>query len=159
MPYKAFTCTQGGADTAAETTIATGLVPGYDMVAWKPSMVEFTIYPTLVKAWAAADADFSLQMTKRSLAGSIARIVTFNDADLLLSWNLAVIASGTAANLWLQPTTFIVPWAGDLIYAENLYAQIISTATGATNILWGRIKYDIQKLSNSEAVALLAARP
>jgi len=157
--FKAFTCTQGGADTAAETTIATNLLPGTDLVAWRPEKVEFNIYPTLVKAWAASDSDFTLQITKRSLSGSIARIVTFTDQDLLFSWNLAIIASGTAANLWLQPTSFVVPWAGDLIYAENVYAQIISTATGQTNILWGRIVYETEKLTQAQALALVAARP
>ena len=160
MLQKAFTLTQGGADTAAETTIATGLVPGVDMAAWALRQIEFTIKPDLVKAWAAADSDFTIQLTKRSLSGSISRIVTYTDQDLIESWNMAIILSGTAANLWLQQTTFIMTLPVDTyIYAENIYAQIISTSTGQTNVAWGRILYDVVKLSNAEAIALLAARP
>lgn len=160
MYQKAFTLTQGGADTAAETTVATGLLPGTDMLAWSLKYLEFTLKPDLVKAWAAADSELTIQLTKRSLTGSIAKLVTYTDQDLLFTWNMAIILSGTAANLWLQPTTFLVPFPVDtLVYAENLYLQIISAATGQTNVAWGRLLYDTKKLSAGEAMALIAARP
>jgi len=157
---KAFTLTQGGADTAAETTLATNLLPGVDMAAWELLELEFTVKPDLVKAWASADADFTIQMTKRSLAGAIARIVTFTDNDLILSWSLAAILSGTAANLFLLPTTYRVSLpAGIIVYTENLYMQIISTGTGQTNVAWGRLLYQPVKLTASDAMVLIASRP
>jgi hypothetical protein len=160
MYQKAFTLTQGGADTAAETTIATGLSPGVDMTAWMLKSIQFTISPNQVKLWAAADADFTIQMTKRSLAGSIVRLVTWTDQDLLYTWNAAAILSGTAANLLVVETSRIIEFPTDtLVYAENLYMQLISTGTGATNIAWGRLLYDLKKLSNSEALTLVASRP
>jgi hypothetical protein len=160
MYQKPFTLTQGGADTAAETTIATGLLPGVDMSAWVLKAIQFTVSPNLVKAWAAADIDFTIQLTKRSLAGSIVRLVTFTDQDLLYSWNAAAILSGTAANLAVMETSRSIDFPVDtLVYAENLYMQIISASTGQTNIAWGRLLYDLKKLSNAEALTLVASRP
>ncbi len=157
---KPFTLTQGGADTAAETTIATLIQPGITMGAWQLEALEVTVKPDLVKTWAAADADFTIQFTKRSLSGSIARLVTYTDIDLVCSFNLAVILSGTAANLWVQPTTWYITLPpGILIYSENIYGQIISTATGATNVAWGRLLYSTVDLSVKEALAIVASRP
>ena len=157
---KSFTLTQGGADTAAETTIATNLLPGIDMSAWELLEVEFTLKPDIVKAWAAADSDLTIQFTKRSLSGSVARIITYTDTDLLFTWNVAIVLSGTAANIWIQPTTFNVKLPeGLIVYAENLYGQIISSATGQTNVAWGRILYRPIKLTASEAMLLIASRP
>ncbi len=160
MLFKPFTCTQGGADTAVETTIATGLLPGVDLVAWALKGIEFNISPNLLKAWAAADSDFTLQCTKRSLSGSVVRVVTFADQDLIASWSLAHIASGTAANMQLLIATYVMPFSFEqLLYAENLYVQAISTGTGQTNVVWGRLFYETQRLTNAEALALVASRP
>jgi len=160
MYQKPFTLTQGGADTAAETTIATGLLPGVDMSAWVLKAIQFTVSPNLVKAWAAADIDFTIQLTKRSLASSIVRLVTFTDQDLLYTWNAAAILSGTAANLAVMETSRSIDFPVEtLVYAENLYMQIISASTGQTNIAWGRLLYDLKKLSNAEALTLVASRP
>lgn len=160
MNQKPFTVTQGGADTAAETTIATNIQPGITFDAWALKTVEFTLKPDLVKAWASADSDITLQITKRSLSGSIARIVTYTDTDLILSMNMAAILQGTAANYAIYPVTWFVNLPdGILIYGENLYVQLISTGTGATNIAWGRILYMPQRLSQAEAIAIVASRP
>jgi len=157
---KPFTLTQGGADTSAETTLTTNIQPGITLDAWELDTVEVTVSPNLVKAWAAADADFTIQFTKRSLAGSISRIVTYTDTDLICSMNLAVILSGTAANLMIQPCTFFIQLpSGIIVYSEYIYGQIISTATGQTNVAWGRILYMPRKLSQSEAFAVIASRP
>ena len=157
---KAFTLTQGGADTAAETTIATNIQPGITLDAWAVKAIEFTIKPDLMKAWANVDSDFTVQFTKRSLTGSIARIVTFTDTDLISSYSLAINAAGTPATLSIVPATFFLVMPADiLVYSENLYAQIISTATGQTNVAWGRILYETRKLSQSEALSVVASRP
>lgn len=157
---KPFTITQGGADTAAESTLATNIQPGVTFGAWRPTYIEFTIAPNLMKAWAAADADMTIQFTKRSLAGSIARIVTYADTDLIESISLAAIASGTAANLAIADATYFVALPPGLtIYSENIYAQLISAGTGQTNIVWGRIMYDLVTLSQAEALAIVASRP
>jgi len=160
MTQKAFTLTQGGADTAAETTIATNIQPGITFSAWELAMIELTIKPDLLKAWASADADFTVQLTKRSLSGAIARIVTYTDTDLIATWNLAVNLAGTAANLQIVPATYFIALPpGVIVYSENLYMQIISTATGQTNVAWGRIMYEPIKLSQAEAFAIIASRP
>jgi len=160
MNIKAFTITQGGADTAAETTIPTLIQPGITFDAWALRAIEFTISPNLMKAWASADSDFTIQLTKRSLASGIARIVTYTDTDLIASINLAAILQGTAANYEIYDATrfFVFP-EGVLIYGENLYIQCISTGTGATNIVWGRILYEPQKLTAAQAMAVIASRP
>lgn len=158
--FKAFTVTQGGADTGAETTIATALTPGVDLVAWKLLGVELTLKPDLVKAFAAADSDVTFQLTKRSLSASVARLVTWTDQDLLLSFNLAGINQGTAANYLIQPTDFWIPFRDEtLVYAENIYAQLISTATGQTLVCWGRLVYELTKVNSQQALLLVAARP
>jgi len=157
---KAFTVTQGGADTAAETTIATNIQPGITYDAWELKTIELTLKPDLMKTWASADSDFTVQLTKRSLSGAIARIITYTDTDLIASVNMAGILQGTAAVYVLTATTWYVNLpAGVLVYSENLYVQCISTATGATNIVWGRILYDTKRLSSSEALAVVASRP
>lgn len=156
---KAFSVTQGGADTAAEATISTNIQPGITFGAWELMGIEFTLKPDLVKAFAAADADVTLQLTKRSLAGNIARLVTYTDSDLLATWNLAVINSGTAANLALVETTFYLTIPpGTIIYSEYVYVQLISTATGQTLSAWGRLVYAPINLSQGEALAVIAAR-
>lgn len=160
IQQKAFSVTQGGADTAAETTLTTNIQPGITLDAWNVRALEFTISPNLVKSWASADADFTVQLTKRSLTGSIARIVTFTDTDLIASFNLAGILQGTAANYLLVPTTYLWQFVVEtIVYSENLYVQAISTATGQTNVVWGRVMYDIKKLTQSEALAVVASRP
>lgn len=160
ITQKAFTLTQGGADTAAETTIATSIQPGITYGAWELLMMELTIKPDLVKAWASADADFTVQLTKRSLSGSIARLVTYTDTDLLASFNLAINLAGTAANLQILETTFYIAMPpGVIVYSENLYMQIISAATGQTNVAWGRLLYKPITLKPNEAFSIIASRP
>ncbi len=155
---KAFTVTQGGADTAAETTIPTLIQPGITFGAWSLLAVEFTISPNLLKTWAAADMDFTLQLTKRS--GCTARIVTYTDTDLIASISMASIMSGTAATAQLVDATRVYTMPpGTIVYGENLYAQAISTGTGATNIVWGRIMYEPVTLTASQAMAVIASRP
>lgn len=160
LMQKPFTLTQGGADSAVETTLNTTIQPGITLGAWQLRAVEFTIKPDLLKAWAAADADFTLQMTKRSLSGSIARIVTYSDQDLLMSLNQAVIASGTPANLAVQDATWYVNLPdGIVIYSEAIYLQLITTGTGQTNVVWGRLLYEAINLTQAEAFAIVASRP
>jgi hypothetical protein len=157
---KAFTVTQGGADTAAETTLATNIQPGITYGAWELSAIEFTISPNLLKAWSGADCDFTLQITKRSLAASIVRLVTYTDTDLIASMSLSGIATGTAANFIIQPATFFITLPpGVVIYSDSIYLQLISAGTGATNIAWGRILYDLITLTQSQAFAVVASRP
>ncbi len=157
---KAFTVTQGGADTAAETTIPTLIQPGITFGAWLLKAVEVTISPNLLKAWAAADMDWTLQLTKRSLASSITRLVTYADTDLIASINLASIMTGTAATAQLVDATRVYTMPpGVIVYSENLYVQQISTGTGATNIAWGRILYEVINLTASQAMAVIASRP
>lgn len=157
---KPFTLTQGGADTAAEATLTTNIQPGITYDAWELQAIEVTLKPDILKAWAAADADLTIQFTKRSLSASISRIITYTDTDLIASINLAAIASGTAANLWLQATTFLYQLpSGVIIYSEYVYGQIISAGTGQTNVAWGRLLYQPVKLSQQEAFAVIASRP
>lgn len=160
MNIKAFTITQGGADTAAETTISTYIQPGITFDAWNLVALEYTISPNLMKTWASADSDFTIQLTKRSLAGSIERLVSYSDTDLIASLNLAAILQGTAANYNVYDATrvFVFP-PETLVYGENLYIQCISTGTGATNIVWGRILYEPKKLTSAQAMAVIASRP
>lgn len=161
ITQKSFTLTQGGADTAAETTIATNIQPGITFGAWELLVMELTIKPDLVKAWANdADQDFTVQLTKRSLASSIARIVTYADTDLIATFNLAVNLAGTAANLQILETTYFIQMPpGVIVYSENLYMQIISTATGQTNVAWGRLLYQPVTLKPAEAFSIIASRP
>lgn len=158
---KPFSVTQSsGADAATESILATNIQPGVTFGAWRPTYIEFTIAPNLLKAWAAADADMTIQFTKRSLAGAIARIVTYADTDLIASISLAAVASGTAANLAIVDATYFVALPPGLtIYSENIYVQVISTGTGQANIVWGRILYDLVTLSQAEALAVVASRP
>jgi hypothetical protein len=122
--------------------------------------IEFTIKPDLVKTWASADGDFTIQFTKRSLSGSIARIITYTDTDLIASFNLALNLAGTAANLTFRETTWYLTMPpGLIVYSENIYAQIISAATGATNVAWGRIMYNPVTLTAAQAMAVIASRP
>lgn len=160
LMQKPFTVTQGGADTAAETTISTNIQPGITFIGWEVMGVEFTLKPDVVKAWAAVDADLTLQLTKRSLSGSISRLVTYTDTDLVMSFNLGVISSGTPANIVIMETSFYheLP-PGVLIYSEYVYAQLISTSTGQTNVAWGRLIYQPKNLSQGEALAVVASRP
>lgn len=160
ITQKSFVLTQGGADTAAETTIATNIQPGITFGAWELLVMELTIKPDLLKAWASADADFTVQLTKRSLAGAIARLVTYADTDLIATFNLAVNLAGTAANLQILESTFFVQLPpGVIVYSENLYMQIISTATGQTNVAWGRLLYQPVTLKPAEAFSIIASRP
>jgi len=160
IQQKAFTVTQGGADTAAETTISTLIQPGITYGAWEIVGVEFTIKPDLLKAYASADSDVTLQLTKRSLSGSIARIVTYTDTDLIASWNMAINLAGTAANLsFLEATRYLALPPGLIVYSENIYVQVISTSTGQTNVVWGRILYNPVTLTQSQALSVIASRP
>ena len=160
IQQKAFTLTQGGADTAAETTIPTLIQPGITFGAWELVGIELTIKPDLVKAWVNnADQDFTVQFTKRALS-SIARIVTYTDTDLICTFNLAANLAGTAANISFMETTFYLTLPpGIIVYSENMYGQIISTATGQTNVAWGRILYNPVTLTAAQAMAVIASRP
>lgn len=157
---KPFTVTQGGADTAAESTLATNIQPGITYGAWELEAVEFTLKPDLVKTWTGVDMDLTLQITKRSLAASIVRLVSYADTDLVTSISIAGIATGTAANFLIQPATFFVNFPpGIIVYSDSIYVQLISAATGATNVCWGRILYQLITLSQSQAFAVVESRP
>jgi len=157
---KAFTITQGGNDTAAETTIPTLIQPGITYGAWELLALEITVKPDLMKAWAAADMDFTVQLTKRSLSASIVRLVTYTDTDLIASINWASIMTGTAATAALYDATRIYAMPpGVIVYGENLYIQAISTGTAQTNIVWGRILYQPITLTAAQAMAVIASRP
>ena len=160
LMQKPFALTQGGADTAVETALQTTIQPGITLAGWLLRAVEFTLKPSILKLWAASDADFTLQMTKRSLTGAIARIETFTDQDLLLSLNQAVIAAGTPANISIRDATYYVNLPdGIIIYAEALYLQLISAGTGQANSVWGRLLYEPVSLTQAEAFAIVASRP
>lgn len=160
MIQKAFSVTQGGNDTAAETDIQTYIQPGITFGAWELMALEFTLSPNIVKAWANADSDLTVQLTKRSLSGAIARIVNFSDTDLIASYNLAMLAQGTPATWVIQPTTFFVNMPpGLIVYSEEIYIQLISTATGQTNVCWGRLHYEPVTLTQAQALAVIASRP
>lgn len=154
-----FVVTQGGADTSAEVTIATGLLPGIDLTAWELVMIELQMNAALVKTWAAADSHMTIQATKRSLAAGYATL-NYSDTDLITQFQVASAAEGTPANQIFFPTSywFELP-PGALIYAPAMYIQCMSTATGATNSVWGRVMYRPFKLSQSEALAVVASRP
>lgn len=160
IQQKAFVNTQGGADTAAETTIATLIQPGITYGAWELVGLEFTMRPTLVKAWAAADADYTLQLTKRSLTGAIVNLFTYADTDLIATWSMAAVLSGTAANLaFVDTTRYLQLPPGVIVYSENLYLHVITTGTGQTNITWGRILYNPITLTPAQAMSVIASRP
>lgn len=161
IQQKAFTLTQGGADTAAETTIPTLIQPGITYGAWELVGIEFTLKPDLVKAWVNnADQDFTIQFTKRSLSGSIARLITYTDTDLICTFNLAANLAGTAANISFIETTFYLTLPpGLIVYSENMYGQIISTGTTQTNVAWGRVLYNPVTLTPAQAMAVIASRP
>jgi len=160
MFQKPFTVTQGGADTAAEVALSTNIQPGITYGAWELTAIEFNVSPNLMKAWTGADMDFTLQVTKRSLAASITRLVTYADTDLIASMSLAGLATGTAANFLITPATFFVSLPpGVIVYSDTVYVQCISAATGATNVVWGRILYDLITLTQAQAFAVVASRP
>lgn len=158
--FKSFVSTQSGNDTAAEVEVGTNLTPGIDLAAWSLKAVEFTIKPSLMKAWANADSDFTLQITKRSMSGAIARLETFADQDLVFAYSLAMSAQGTPASWGISPASFLVELpVHQMIYSESLFVQGITTGTGQTNVVWGRLIYDIVALTKDQAFALLASRP
>lgn len=153
-----FTITQGGADTSAEATLPTGLLPGVDLAAWElvGAEVQFT---TGLGAWAAADSFLSVQVTKRGLAGAITAL-TYADADLVTVASWVKMADGTPASALLVPASYWWDFpAGAIIYSTALYIQLISTATALTNTVFGRIFYRPVTLTQSEALAVIAARP
>lgn len=157
---KPFTLSQPDVDTSGEIEIATSIQPGISLAAWRLLAIEFTLRPDVLKAWAAADSDFTLQMTKRELSPSIQRIVTYADQDLLLSFNQAVIASGTPANITVRDATFYINLPdGVIVYSESIFMQLITTGTGQQNSLWGRLLYEGVTLSQSEAFTIIATRP
>lgn len=160
IQQKAFTITQGGNDTAAETTISTLIQPGITFGAWELRGVELTIKPDLMKAWAAVDSDFTVQLTKRSLASLVHRLVSYADTDLLATFNLAINAGGTPATLLIADSTFYLTIPpGIVVYSEYVYAQLISTATGQANVVWGRLMYEPIVLTQAQALAVIASRP
>jgi len=59
----------------------------------------------------------------------------------------------------IETTFYIQMPPGVIIYSENLYMQIISAATGQTNIAWGRLLYQPITLKQSEAFTIIASRP
>lgn len=160
MPIKSFAVTQGGNDAAAETTIPTGIQPGVTMDAWELRSVEYTISPTLMKAWVGSgDAEFVLQLTKRAIS-PIARLTNYSDTDLIAQDCKALLAVGTVASAFITDCTFLMKMSpGIIVYGENLYIQVISAGSGAANQVYGRITYELKKLTQAQALAVVASRP
>lgn len=157
--FKPFSATQSAADSNVETSMATNIQPGITLGAWSLIALEITFSPNLVKSWAAADADVTIQLTKRSIS-PVARLVSFADTDLLTSLNLAINAAGTPASLGIVTTTFFLELPpGIICYSETLYLQLISTATAVANVAWGRLLYEPVTLTQSEAFSIIASRP
>lgn len=156
-----FKVTQGGADTAAQASIATMIQPGVSMVGWKLRELLVCLSPDLVKTWGSGgviDLDLTIQVTKRSLASSIARITDYGDDDLIMTFDLAGIALGTPGNMLIQQCSFKLPFPDDyILYAPYLYIQLITAGTSAANIVWGQVRYDTVKLSQKEAFQAIAS--
>lgn len=159
MPIKSFAVTQAVADTATESAITTGIQPGISLDAWELVAVEYVISPTLMKTWSGADAEFVLQMTKRPI-NPVARLANYSDTDLIAQDCHVLMAVGTVASMVVAKANIKMILApGILIYSENLYIQAISVGTGVANQVYGRIIYDVKKLTQAQALAVVASRP
>lgn len=153
--YLSFDVTQGGADTAAEQTLSTPLAPGTDLGAWLVHSFEVHYDPTLVKSWS-ADADLSVQLTARSLSGSITRL-DFDDGDLIARTDLALSLT-TSGSFIFNCRDIVEVNPGSVVYDDEIFVQVISTGTGATNRAFGRLVYYSATLTQDEALAIVAVR-
>lgn len=153
-----FKLTQGGADTSVEVQVLTGLLPGVDLTAWGLVGAELQMSANTLKGLAAADCYFAVQVTKRSLSGSIV-LLDYSDNDLVTQFQVANILTGAGTSAQAMPVSWWWDFPpGAICYAPALYLQLISAATGLTNVGWGRLFYVPQKLSQAEALAVVAAR-
>lgn len=154
-----YAVTQGGADTSAEVTIQTGLLPGIDLSAWEMVVMEVQLSAALVKTWAVADAHLIVQATKRSLSGGYSTLA-YADTDLITQFQIANIltGAGTSAQTLTTSWWFELP-PGALLYSAAMYVQVMSAGTGAANSVHGRLLYRPMRLSQNEALAIVASRP
>lgn len=156
MTIATFTLTQGGADTAAQEAIPTFIIPGSSAFGWKLERVEVTLAPDTLAGMASADSAITIQLTKRSLAGSVTRIEDYADDDLLASINFSIVAAGAPATLGVIRSDVSYDfYDGRILYAPYLYVQLISDSTGLTLESFGRVHYTVTKLSTTQQLALL----
>lgn len=156
MTIATFTLTQGGADTAAQVSIPTFIVPGSSGHGWKLERLEVSLVPDTLAGMASADSAITIQATKRSLAGNVARIEDYADDDLLASVNFSIISAGTPANIAVIRSDVAYDfYDGRVLYAPYMYVQLISDSTGLTLEAFGRVHYTVTKLSTAQQLALL----
>lgn len=149
MYIKRGVVTQGGADTFTAATIDTNMtVDGKS--GWL--ITAFSGYWSQGEAVAAADWDANLVLATQATA------TLFNDDEEIyrLNWgmqNTAGVAVATPVGL-IKRELLIEP---RLTVQPLLYVHANTQLTGATNVFYYEIHYDIQKLTDLEVLRLLQA--
>ncbi|MFZ1990769.1 MAG: hypothetical protein WAW96_13490 [Alphaproteobacteria bacterium] len=136
---------QSVADTAAQITIKTGLVSG--LQAWQIKQVDFQLESTFVMTWANADISAKLVLRRGAPDGTL---YSPNNKRHIASMDVAQEAQAASSNVYVPVQQTWRPPAGFLVADEEIGLQLVTQGTGAVNVGYVVIFYDIVAISLQE---------
>lgn len=151
LSFLPFTLTQGGADAFVQASISTALT-GQTKVAYRMASLEVEL--PLYIATAVNDMQFSI--TRKSFAAFPTSMILEKSMIHYYRRNVHV---ATAVGFEINDRVMTWRWSDDdapIIVEDPLYAQLDSASTGLTSVLYGRIGYWLDTISEVDKLTLVA---
>lgn len=151
LSYLPFTLTQGGADAFVQASIATALT-GQTKVCYRMASLEIE-FPSIAIG---ASADWQFSITRKSYA-AMPTSPTIEKA--MIHYFRRQQYAATAVGFVFDVRTMVWRWSDDdapIIVEDPLYAQLDTATTSLTNVLYGRIGYWLDSISEVDKLTLVA---
>lgn len=149
LSFLPFTLTQGSADAFIQASIATALT-GLTKTAYRMALLEFEV-PSI---WNDG-RDLQLSLTRKSYAAMPTSMVL--EKSNIFYWRRFVSLTTSGAAMYDRVLRFT--WTDDdapIIVEDPIYAQLDSAATTASNVVYGRIGYWQDTISEVDRLTLIA---
>lgn len=149
LSYLPFTLTQGGADAFIQASISTAL-SGLTKTCYRLSeiLLEFPSCPNVLN-------DMQFALTRKSYAAMATSMVL--EKSMIAYYRRQ--ANFTTSGMIIFERTVQLRWADDdapILVEDPLYAQFDTASTSATNVLYGRIGYWQDSISEVDRLTLIA---
>lgn len=151
LSYLPFTLTQGAADGYIQASIATALT-GQTKTCYRMASLEIELPSQAISA----TADWQLQITRKSYAAMPTSPVVEKSMIWYFRRQHIVI---TAVGALQASRTLNFTWSDDdapIIVEDPIYAAFDSATTSLTNVVYGRIGYWLDSISEVDKLTLVA---
>lgn len=151
LSYLPFTLTQGSADAFVQVSIATAL-SGLTKTSYRMASLELEIPKRVVSD----GSDYQISLTRKSYSAMPTSQIV--EKSMIKYWR-ETSTSATAAGFMVLPRTLLFTWGDDdapIIVEDPIYAQLDSASTSVANVVYGRIGYWQDSISEVDRLTLIA---